>query len=80
MTSAVRRVADGGDAMRRDAVEAMRRVYDAGGDAIRRAERDADEIATRAFRVALVTERKNEPRFLKPARPTTRFRFRDVAF
>ena len=58
LTSAVRRVADGGDAMRRDAVEAMRRVYDAGGDAIRRAERDADEIATRAFRVALVTERK----------------------
>ena len=37
LTSAVRRVADGGDAIRRDAVQAMRRVYDAGGDAVRRA-------------------------------------------
>ena len=60
LTSAVRRVADGGDAMRRDAVEAMRRVYDAGGDAIRRAERDAERIATRVFRVALVSERKKQ--------------------
>ena len=65
LTSAVRRVADGGDAMRRDAVEAMRRVYDAGGDAIRRAESDADEIATRAFRVALVTERKKRVAFFE---------------
>ena len=54
LTSAVRRVADGGDAIRRDAVEAMRRVYDAGGDAMRRAERDADLTATRVFRAALV--------------------------
>ena len=60
LTTAVRRVADGGDAMRRDAVEAMRRVYDAGGDAIRRAERDAERIATRVFRVALVSERKKQ--------------------
>ena len=51
--------------MRRDAVEAMRRVYDAGGDAIRRAESDADEIATRAFRVALVTERKKRVAFFE---------------
>jgi len=59
LTSAVRRVADGGDAFRRDAVEAMRRVYDAGGDAMRRAERDADTTATRVFRVALnASERK----------------------
>ena len=59
LTSAVRRVADGGDAIRRDAVEAMRRVYDAGGDAMRRAERDADATATRVFRVALnASERK----------------------
>ena len=65
LTSAVRRVADGGDAMRRDAVEAMRRIYDAGGDAIRRAERDADEIATRAFRVVLVTERKKRAAFFE---------------
>ena len=60
LTTAVRRVADGGDAMRRDAVEAMRRVYDAGGDAIRRADRDAERIATRVFRVALVSERKKQ--------------------
>jgi len=54
--------------MRRDAVEAMRRVYDAGGDAIRRADRDAERIATRAFRVALVSHQRKKQAFETEAR------------